>query len=180
MAEGGHGPVLPKKYEFDHVRDKPHGVSVVLNPNRLFLSLKRSAEELPRSFPRLNELNDMGTDKYCLKVGYFPNCDLGRTKKPSSFVISSSKDNDMEKRLKLFGMPLSSFPSEAEALTYTAVFKNVAETINKTFEELPAWKETKESSDEQWARIQMCNSHRSSGERLRTAHGCLGSLQIKF
>ena len=103
-----------------------------------------------------------------------------RNKKPlTAEVLSSSKGNDMEARLKLFGMP-ASFSTESAALTYKTVFKDVVETWKNPLDELPAWKRTKEISDEQCARIEKCDAHRSSGDRLRTPRRCLGSLQIKF
>lgn len=176
MAEGSHGPVL-EKFEFSHVRDKPYGVSAVLNPVRM--ASKRSAKEL-RSSPRFNgSTDDIDNDKYCLSAGYFLNSDEKKTKHPFETIVSSAKKNDMEQRLTFFGMPVS-FPSASQALEYTAVYKVVVESCKVPLPLLPAWKKTKESSDEQWAQIEMCNSHRSSGQRLRTAHGCLGSLQIKF
>ena len=139
------------------------------------MSLKRSAEELPRSSPRLNELPDeVEHDMNCLSAGYFTNCDEGRTKKPVAFVISSSKEKDMEKRLKLFGMP-ASFPSQSEALRYKAVYKDVVETIEDvSVEKLQDWILDKKRVDEQFAEKERCEAQRD----LRKPHGCLGSLLI--
>ena len=172
MSEGGHGPA-PKKYEFKHVRDELYGVSAVLNQNRL--SSKRSAKELPRSSPRFNELpDDAEQDLYCLSAGYFRNSDDWRTKKPKKTVQSCSKEEDMEERLKLFGMP-ASFPSQSEALRYKAVYKDVVETIEDvSVEKLQDWILDKKRVDEQFAEKERCEAQRD----LRKPHGCLGSLLI--
>ena len=174
MAEGGHRPA-PKKYKFVHVRDHQYGVTVVENPARS--SLKRSAErsaELPRSSPRLNGLpDDVEHDMYCLSAGYFINSDENRIKSPEKKSVKScSKANDMEKRLKLFGMP-ASFPSVVEALKYKAVFKDVVESSKDiSCEELPDWIREKKTADEQCAEKEKCEAQRD----LRTRRGCLGLL----
>ena len=169
MAEGGHGPA-PKKYKFVHVRDHQYGVSVVENFAR---SSKKSAE-LPRSSPRLNGLpDDVEHDMYCLSAGYFMNSDESRTKSPvTKQVKSSSKADNMQERLKIFGMP-ASFPSVSEALKYKAVFKDVVESIkDKSCEELPDWIREKKTADEKCAEKEKCEAQRD----LRTRRGCLGSL----
>ena len=173
MAECGHGPV-PKKYEFKHVRDQ-YEVRVVRIPENVRPSLKRSAE-LPRSSPRLNELpDDAEHDLYCLSAGYFMSPDVGRVTKPKTRqVLSCSKGKDMEKRLKLFGMP-ASFPSQSEALRYKAVYKDVVETIEDvSVEKLQDWILDKKRVDEQFAEKERCEAQRD----LRKPHGCLGSLLI--
>ena len=175
MAEGGHGHV-PEKFKFLHVRDESYGVRAVSNPYRF---LKRSAKELPdRSSPRFNGLpNDVDRDVICLSAGYFKGVDGTRNKKPlTDEVLSSSKGNDMEERLKFFGIPAASFIDETAALKHKTAFKDVVETWKKPLRELPAWKRKKEISDE----MEKCDAYRSSGESLRTPHRCLGSLQIKF
>ena len=176
MAEGGHGHV-PEKFKFSHVRDESYGVRAASNPYRL--SLKRgSAEELHRSSPRFNHgLPNDADDVICLSAGYFKGVDGTRNKKPlHEEVLSSSKGNDMEERLKFFGIPAASFIDETAALKHKTAFKDVVETWKKPLGELPAYKRKKEISDA----IEKCDAYRSSGESLRTPHRCLGSLQIKF
>ena len=182
MAEAGHGRT-PKKFKgYEHVREQ-YGVSAVRNQySRVRMSSKRSAEEeLPRSSPRFNGLtDDVDTDDmFCLTAGYFKDDDAQRNKMHMGMISSSAKHHDMEERLKIFGMP-ASFPSVSKALEYKAVFKDLVETCKKPLGDLPAWKKDKEDSDEQSHRMKECDAHRSSGDRLRTQHGCLGSLQIKF